>query len=267
MIKSSFKKYGYLTIAAAMVCASASFAQQTSMTLTGVGDGAVVSTSSEGVYVDPYTATVGGVASTSVICDDWSDNSYVGESWTANVTTLSSLTSGTTSNPPMFGATSTLSQYQLYNALAYIGSQLLANPTNYTNQVTASFALWELTYNAAGSGLESPSPTTFLGESNAANLQNPSEQAAVTTLINQAIAAVKGGYVGYGWEILTPISGTVTCSGGGCPNPNNAATLQTPQEFLVYTPESSSVLMFGAEMIGLLAMAFVFRKRLMVPVN
>jgi hypothetical protein len=260
MIKSTLKKYGPLTVVAVMAFASASFAQ-TSITLTGVGDGSIVSTPSLGVYVDPYTATVNGVANTSVICDDWSNDSYVGESWTATVINTPSVQTGSAT---MFGANSSLSlsQSQLYNALAWLGTQLLSNPTNYANQVAASFAIWELTYNAAGSGLASPDPTSFLADSNAA-----SEQSTVTTLINDAIAAVNNGYVGTGWEILTPVDSTVSCAGSGCPSPNNAASLGVPQEFLVYAPESSSVLMFGAEMIGLLAMAFMFRKRLALSVN
>jgi hypothetical protein len=246
MTNTLFRKQGFLLIAALFVCASAAFAQTTSMNLTGVGDGATVYDGSNGIYVDPYTATVGGFSNVSVICDDWSNNSYVGESWTANVTTLASLNAGTNANTPAFGDNTTL-----YNEVAWLGTQLLANPTNYANQVAVSFALWELTY-AYNNPKENPDPTTFLAGSAEAG-----SQATVNTLLGQATAAVAGGYTGSGWEILTPISGTVS-------NPSDQGL---PQEFLVYAPESSSLILFGADTLGLLALAFVFRRRLLVPVS
>ncbi len=251
MTNSLFRKQGILLIAALFVCASASFAQTTSMYLSGTGDNATLYDGGSGVYVDPYTATVGGVSGVSVICDDWSDNSYVGESWTADVTTLASLNAGTNSNAPLFGTSPT--NVTLYNELAWLGTQLLANPTNYANQVAVSFALWELTY-AYNNPKENPDPTSFL----AGSAQSGS-QASVNALLNEAAAAVAGpnGYKGSGWEILTPVSGTYT-------NPSDQGP---PQEFLVNTPESSSVILFGADTLGLLALAFVFRRRLLVPVN
>jgi len=251
-MSSHLKKYGYLTAVAVLAFASASFAGTTSMDLTGTGDNATVWDGGMGAYVDPYTATVGGVANTSVICDDWSNNSYVNETWTATVTTVSSLASGP-SSAVMFGANSTLglTQDQLYLEAAWLGTQLLANPTNYANQVAVSFALWELTYNAAGSATETPTPTAFLAGSS-----ESSYQTTVNTLLANAKSAVAGGYSGIGWEILTPVAGSSNPSSDG-----------TPQEFLVRTPESSAVVMFSADMLGLLALAFVFRKRLVMPVQ
>jgi hypothetical protein len=246
MTNSLFRKQRFLLIAALFVCASAAFAQTTSMNLTGTGDNATVYDGGSGVYVDPYTATVGGVSNVSVICDDWSNNSYVGESWTANVTTLNSLNMGTNASTPLFGNNPTL-----YNEVAWLGTQLLANPTNYANQVAVSFALWELTY-AYNNPQESPDPTSFLAGSAEAGSQN-----TVNTLLSQATTAVAGGYNGNGWEILTPIAGTVS-------NPSDEGI---PQEFLVYAPESSSMILFGADTLGLLALAFVFRRRLLVPVS
>jgi len=271
-MNSLFRRYSLLATAAVLVFASATFAQTTQLTLTGVGDGAVVNSSTYGfgVYVDPYTATVGGVAGTAVICDDWSDNTYFNESWTANVISLASLNAGTNTSAPMFGANpgtapnptvNAVSQVQLYDELAWLGTQLLGNPNNYANQVATSFALWELTYNAAGSKMEKPSPYDFLTNSN-----TPGSQASVQNLLNQAYLAVTTqNFTGDGqWSILTPITGNpsdpITCNGGSCPS-------TPPQEFLVHTPESSAVILFSADMIGLLALAFVFRRRLLSPLS
>jgi len=241
------QKQWYLTAVFVVVFASASFAQSTtSITITGVGDSSSVTNSSAGfgVYVDPYTATVGGGAPTSVICDDWSDNTDIGESWTANVSTVASVSSGNMT--PLFapGAAqpvSVLTPGQLYDEAAWLGTQLLANSNNPTKLAEYSFAIWELTYTYAPTK-ELPAPTTFLAGS-----PDASYQSAITGLINQAEAAVAGGYSGAGWEILTPVTGT--------PGP--------PQEFLVYTPESSSTLMFGADLLGLLGLVLVFRRRML----
>src|SRR5579872_4333982 len=114
----SFRNLLCLTALVVLFLASASFAETTSVTLTGTGNNTVVWGSGFGVYVDPYTATVGGVANTPVICDDWSDNSYVGESWTANVTQASSVGTGS----PMFGSNQTL-----YDEVAWLATDMLAN--------------------------------------------------------------------------------------------------------------------------------------------
>jgi len=258
MTTSWLRKHAHLTIAAVLLFASASFAQTTTMTLTGVGNGAIVWGSQFGVYVDPYTATVGGVPGTSVVCDDWSNDSYLNESWTANVISVTSLNNGTNTASPMFGALSaaqnptpnpvSLTQAQLYDEVAWLASNLMANPTNYNNQVATSFALWELTYSAAGSGQEIPTPTNFLSGSAQSGLQS-----TVNSLLGQAQTAMLGGYTGTGWSILTPIPGTIL--------PNNEGV---PQEFLVDTPvpEASTIVMFGVAALALLAMAFSFRRRL-----
>jgi len=239
-MNSLLRKYWYLTVVAVLFFASASLAQTTSVTLTGVGDGATLGD----VYVDPYTATVGGVANTSVICDDWSNNSYVNESWTANVTNVAAVGS---SGSPMFGNNSSL-----YNEVAWLGSQLLANPKNTTMQTEISFAIWDLTYGANNTYMDPTNPLTYLSANGTS-----SEYAQTLLLISEAEG--EGTYNSSGWEILTPNSGDPTCSGSPCPS-------SPPQEFLVYTPESSAVILFGADMLGLLGLAIVFRRRLLRPV-
>jgi len=248
------RKQWILTAAAVIVFASASLAQTTtSITLTGVGDGSVVTNPTYfGVYVDPYTATVGGTSNVSVICDDWSDNSYVPETWTAYVNTVAAATNGTATPSPLFGNGTTT-----YEELAWLGTQLLANPTNQTVQAEISFAIWELTYGVNGTKQEVPDPTTFLaGAANGSTYQ--SAISGANGLLAQAAAAVTAGYKGAGWEILTPDTGASISSPGSSTNP--------PQEFLVYTPESSSGILLAADMFGLLGLAIVFRRRLLRPI-
>jgi len=265
-MNSSYRRFWLLT-AVVLVCASVSLAQQTSVNLTGTGDSNVVWNGGSGVYVDPYTATVGGLGSTSVICDDWANNSYQNEQWTANVTSVTSLGSSQT---PMFSGlaanaspwnTTAISQAQLYNALAWLGSQLLANPQNYQNQTEVSFALWELTYYAGLTGsvtkTDLSNPTTFLSGSAEAGWQS-----AISALIAQAlgIATSATPFNAQGWEILTPTGSTCSSAPSTCPT-------WYPQEFLVYTPEASTIVMFAAGVLGLLAMAFFFRRNAFQPVS
>jgi len=245
---SLFRKF-WLLPAALLLCASASFAQTTTMTLTGTGDNAVVWGNAGGVYVDPYTATVTGIGSTSVICDDWSDNSYVGTTWTASVTQVTGLSNSLTNptNPPLFNPTgSGISQQTLYAEVAWLAAQLMANPTNPANQTEYSFAIWELTfpYNTNSDGTN---PTSFLASSSGGS----AIQALVTQAIANAQSAVAGGYTGQGWEILTP-------------SPESSTE---PQEFLVLTPESSTIAMLGADLLGILALGFFFRRRVVQPVS
>jgi len=155
----------------------------------------------------------------------------------------------------MFGNNQTL-----YNEVAWLSSQLLANySTNPTTaqQVTEteiSFAIWQLTYGVNNTGAGSPLAylASVLGGTNNAEYQ------AVLALLQQA--ASEGSYDAKGWEILTSNGTAPTCgSGSQCPS-------APPQEFLVQVPdpapESSAWILFGADMLGLLVLGIVFRRRL-----
>lgn len=248
MTNNLLRKQEHWVIVAVLAFAPASFAQNTTnMTLTGAGNYTVAGD----VYVDPYTATVGTQTNVTVICDDWSNNSYLGESWTANVTNATA--AGTTTPAPMFG-----NNQALYNEAAWLGSQILANysanPTSAQQAIETelSFALWQLTY-GIGSNTEDPAPLTYLG--GVSTNQNQACGTEYQCAVSDYQAALgEANYNAAGWEILTP-------AGVGSPEGT------TPQEFLVYTPESSTLILFGADLLGLLALAFLFRKRLLVPIG
>jgi len=282
MTNCLFRKYWYLTVVAVLFFASASFAQ--TMDLTSAGD-VIVWNGGNGVYVDPYQASIGGGTPTTVICDDWANNTYLNEQWNATTTMASALPSGgSPSTTPMFtgltnvtfGTTTytSVTQAQLYDALAFLGSELFgAGSTSPNYQIDYSFAMWELDY-AAGrnSGypvIDGSNPTTFLAGANTVvdGVLPSAEQGNVTNDIVAALntAMTVGGYNDSKWEILTPSS---------CPN--NDCQTWPAQEFLVDTsstgngnqlppsaPESSATLVFGADMLGLLGLAFIFRRRLL----
>ena len=118
------------------------------MTLTGVDHGYVMGN----VYVDPYQANIGTQTNVLVICDDFTDDTWVGESWTANVSTVSSLVN------QKFTTGQGSSVQQDYDAAAWLSEQLLSPTTavtsvftNYTTsadfaelQGDISYAIWTI---------------------------------------------------------------------------------------------------------------------------
>jgi len=258
-MNSLFRRYLFLTVVSILFLASAALAQTVTMTLTGVNDGA----NAGGVYVDPYQATIasGPISiSTPVICDDWSDETDINETWTANVQNLSSL-GGTIGTTPIFGNNSAL-----YNEAAWLATKLLALPTSgplvttttENEQIAISYALWELTcgttikncVNAPFSALQSDS--AVLGVST--NTLGGGYQTA-WAYYNAALTNGTNTTDTAGWQILTPTNGG------------------PPQEFLVddknlpiTAPESSPGVLLGADMLGLLGLVFLFRRRLSRPI-
>jgi hypothetical protein len=235
-MQNLLRKYWHFTLVAILCCASASFAQ-TTVDVTNVGDGAAAYNSSgTGYYVDPYGGTVGGVSYT-LICDDWADNSQLNLPFQANVSSITQ--TGITGTTPLFG-----NNPGLYNEAAWLASQLLGN-TNATSQTEISFALWELTfpgYPYTGPGEADPEdPFSFLSSNSA----NSALLAGAKTYLSEAQG--ESGYNASGWEILTP----------------TMASNQEQQEFLVYTPESSAVVLFAADMLGLAALIFFYRRRML----
>ena len=151
-----------------LALAPAAFAQYT-MTLTGVGDGAV----SGGVYVSPYVGTIQQSGSTIysgyMICDDFTTSSYLNSSWAATETASGSL-NGTEkfTGSVMFQGTTYTAQ-QAYNAASWLATRLVlpSNVTNAAAQTNLSFAIWNIFDNgnasssAAVIALENTAFTTY----------------------------------------------------------------------------------------------------------
>ncbi len=210
-----------------LVFASVGFAQYT-IDLTGVGDGA----SADGVYVSPYWGTITEGGSTIytgyLICDDFNTESYLYSPWSAGSTNAGALngdqkfTASSYSDP--FNTSNTVTDQQAYDAVAWLANGLLAgaNVTNATAQTNYSFAIWDI----------------FDGQAT-----DPAGGAA--SLIAQAFAAAKGGYVGSDTSVYTP------------------SPLGASQEFLVVsTPEASLPATLGVELSALVGVIFLMRRRL-----
>jgi len=228
------RKCLHFTVVALLCSASTVFAGQTvTMDLTSAGNNVL-----GGVYVGPYYATIydgTSTVSTQVICDDWMHDSVVPETWTANVTSLDPLGSGVRWGGTTVGS-ATLTAQQEYDAVAWLVTQML-NPTACKNSSgdcvgDISYAIWELTDPTDPKGTAFANLTAYGLTTDLANAQN---------WLNLAVQNDSGNFSGF--QIFTPQSGG------------------NPQEFIT-VPESSAPVLLGADLLGLAALIFLFRRRM-----
>jgi len=231
----------YLGIAGFLVFASVGFAQY-NMDLTGVGDGA----NADGVYVSPYTGTITGSGvnySGNIICDDFTDESFVGDTWNASGVNAASvngsqLFTGGYSDP---WNGKTYNAQQDYDAVAWLANQLVmsSNLTNWTAQTNISFAIWDIMDGQA---------------------TDPDGGATGTNgLIDQAFAAVAAGQIYTNVSVFTP-------------SPKQQQGDNVSQEFLVVgngsnnnvpliqTSEPSSAAVLGFDLLSVLAVLLLVRR-------
>lgn len=231
------KQWLLAALVAACFCFSSArgaFATTASMDLTSPGSSVTGTNVLNGVYVGAYTATINGV-STPVICDDFADQTYVPEIWTATVNTFSNL-SGTKWY-------SQSNSTQLYEEAAYLVQQMMlpANASNSGAVGDISFAIWDLFDSNALAGLSA----TDVSNVNAwlAAAANPSNLAQVNFS---------------DFTIYTPVSP----SDASCPGyPSSACPAVPPQEFMTYNASEPSFLaILGADLL-LFGCALVFLRR------
>jgi hypothetical protein len=206
----------FIVLAATLSFASSANADTVSVTLTGVSGGV-----QGNVYTSPYYATVGPTANVPIVCDDYSHEVYMGESWIASVSTFANLSN------TRFG--NLVSAPQLYDEAAYLFNELSQVPSQVGN---ISFALWAI--------FDPSDVTTSAGWTTGGNAINPTSAAG--WLANaQGQTYTAGEFSNF--EILTPCTQTPQ----GCVISTSSTS---PQEYLVRTPEPSTMLLLG---IGLIA--------------
>ncbi len=124
------------------------FAQNTNMYFNGGYQGNNWNYGSETVGTGFYDGSINGVqvgpgqaGGPGMICDDFNDNIFAGEHWTANGVNAASLTS-TNIGQTLFGGMGV----QGYDEIAYLAYQMLKNPgMSGAMQAAYSEAIWALT--------------------------------------------------------------------------------------------------------------------------
>jgi hypothetical protein len=160
---------------------------------------------SNGYGIPPYGGTLNGVGGQAFYCVDFSSTIAAGYTWQVTVTSL------TGSN---FSSTK-LGNQTTYLEMAWLVTQMMGT-TNQLQQAKDQFAVWSFT------GGPNPFGTN-------------------STLLAAALAAVKAGFTGQGWEILSP-------------------TGSLGQEFLIFVgvPEPGMLLML---LIGLGVLLIATRRK------
>ena len=223
-----------------------------------------------GVYTSPYNIGVDGTP-TQLICDDFTTDISIGESWVTTATTLTTINSTTvaglkfddSSYGPILGGIGDV--VQDYAIAAVLASQLLALPnTDSANAGALSFALWDVF------------DSTLLGSSYASMsdsygpITSAQWSAAFTDLTN-AITVVDG--VITGGSAAGTLNSAELISGGSVNLSSlgiSSLTAYTPtpnagvaQEFLrVTTPEASTAVLLAVDLLGFMALVVFLRKRI-----
>jgi hypothetical protein len=170
-----------------------------------------------------------------VICDDFTTDVSMGESWEADPVSLSDAGTGT-----KFTASDTGYSIQVeYAAAALLAEQLLANlngPSAANSNVVGelSYAIWTIFDPGAITGYDN----SLVGQTVIQGAITSYETAALTA------AAAPGAVMPSGFTIYTP------------------TPLSASQEYLVYTPEASTVASLIVDFLGLAGAVFFLRRRL-----
>ena len=187
--------------------------------LVGVGGN-----NAEGVYTVPYYLTINDSGQIAVMCDDYTHDVSMNETWTATIITNLTSSNYQTTRP---GATTANGGYGLdfthtvsvYAELFWLYAQWQLHPGD-ANAV--NFAAWKildttLDISTVSGGLA----TTYYND-------------AVNDHKNDSLSA-------YNYEIITP---TNLLSGNG---PHGSS----PQEYITLVPEPNTLTLLGAAMLGL----------------
>lgn len=255
-----------LMCAAVLVCCGTGALGQTLQLLnppnTGYTEG--------GVYTSPYNISVNGTPM-QLICDDFTTDISIGESWGTTATTITTIDSATVAglkfdsapyNANILGGTGDV--VQDYAVAAVLAGELLSLPNTDTADAGAlSFALWDV-FDSTLLGSTYGSMSDPYG-----TITNPQWTAAMNYLTN-AIGAVDGQMTG-GSANLNPILGLQS---GGSVNLSSlgisSLTAYTPtpnagvaQEFLtVTTPEASMPVLMAVDLLGFMVLVGFLRKRM-----
>ena len=213
----------------------------------------------DNIYVGPYYATINGVQ-TAIICDDFADDSFVPEIWTATVSNVSGPLGSSVlfgNNTPIYSnsspTTGTLTQDQAYEASAWLAEQLVMAPSAAT-AADIQYALWEVMSPVAVNAYLGSVDTTLQSTINGAN-----------GYYTEAVTMAKAGdFSASEFSNVTIYSPTAPgYTGATCPGyPGDQCPTLPPQEFLtVATPEPAQIALLGCDFLGVGMLVFFLRRR------
>ena len=208
-----------------------------------------------GVYTSPYVATIGSTSNVRVICDDFTDDVFVGESWTVTATNLSQLPLGGSSSPVLWDTTDTSPAGQQKQVTDYITAAILAeqlvtlNPLS-LNAELLSYAIWDVFVPTSSSVLTAGNNSTVNSYLTTAQTQ-ANDLVAHSATLADATANFANVMI---YTADPKSSGAVT----SCP----AGTCGAPQEFLVVSmAEPSAPVLLLVDLLAVLSLVCFFRKR------
>jgi len=177
-----------------------------------------------GVYLSPYTATVDGVLTT-VVCDSFTAETFMGETWQVNVLDGSAVGSNVATQ---------------YQEIGYLAQQLPG--ANLEQQAALSFAIWDIFADVeVRAWLHAYGADAFYA--------------------NEVLGQVHDAQTHYGTfnlsnlTIYQPVAGSGWCGTASC-------TPSTPQEFVsVRAPEAPAPAILAFDLLGLLGVVFFVRRR------
>jgi len=251
-----------------MVSQSTASADNIQLTLTSVGSATFPPDPAYGVYVDPYVGTLSdngvSVQNLAVICDDFADDTYVSEQWSATPTTFDG-TAASLSNTRMAQLTGLTGSNLInaYSAVAYLAEELLQDTGSGTdatnNRTLLSFAIWAVfdPYDGLGNNPQRVGVYTWLdtyAPGYSTTIQGIVTDAESTAHLQQGLSDL------YNISIYSPVGTPDGYSG-------------PPQEFLVdnsgnstgwggTSPEGSSLAFLAFELCVLFGGLFAVRKRI-----
>jgi hypothetical protein len=201
-----------------------------------------------GVFTSPYGISINGGTPVSLICDDFTTDISLGESWTATVTTFAAIEAVT--NPPGTPKFTPV-DFQNYATVAVLAAQLMSLTNLASDQAgEISYALWDVFDPSLLTSTTNPYGTITSGELSAAlgYLSNAQTLVAGATntsgIVNLSSITINGNAL-EGMTIYTP-------------NP-----LSSAQEFVSVTvAEPPSPAVFGLDLLGLAGLMLFARRRL-----
>jgi hypothetical protein len=223
--KSVFKKFrsgliqALLLVVVMFGTAAYSHADTVNLTLVNVSPGY----NDGSYYTYPYNFKIGDAdILTPLLCDDFLDDVYIGESWTATVSNINTIVANGQMGPAAGSLAGIAGQDKLkaYLEAAYLYNKLYTS-LDATNSVNINHAIWALfsatPYNNATS-------QALFDEANA-NTNEFGDTSVFSDIV-----------------FYTPVGGVT---------PNGAAVPGRPQEFIGKVPEVSSLALLGFGLLGL----------------